>query len=607
MNPMKKFTLFLMVFCISAMTMAQMKYSTVARKAIPAQAIKEQVEPSQPLNYVANSKSVLDETILGETRYDMQTNGAIQNRIYLHPDGTMGGTWIRGTTNNAQRGTGYNYFDGSSWGDPPTARIETRRAGWPSYVPWGANGEMVVTHDDLLGLIVCKRPNKSTGTWTQSILAGPAGAVDISWPRTMTNGPDHNYVHILATTYSGYMGLDESYALLYYRSLDGGLTWDKKDVIIPQLDSTNYNGFNGDEYAWGTPYGDTIYFAVSGPWVDTFVMWSPDNGETWTKIPVLSNANKKLPASVTDVPPFRNSDGAVAVEMDHNGVFHVAFGIGGGYMEGSTRYIFINQNGLVYWNSTMPMVTDSLDLDVLDANGQLLGYVTDGPGPGDTILTAPNYRVGLSSFPQLSIDEYNNVYAVWSAVTWENPSADLLNYRHIYCRIKFHDHANWTDMKDMNSGFLYIFQEFVYPSMAKGLKDGKLQVIYQTSDQPGSNTVDTSIPVHDCNIVAFEIDPSGLFPAGIEGNKQNVENKVLQNFPNPAMDVTRIRVNLVRAADVSLMVSNIAGANVMAIHKGTLSQGNHDLTLDVSALSPGIYFYTVILGSEKVTHKMVVQ
>ncbi|MEI7981901.1 MAG: T9SS type A sorting domain-containing protein [Bacteroidota bacterium] len=604
---MKKFTLLLMVLSISAMTMAQLKYSAVARKAIPAGAIKDQVEPSQPANYFTNSKSVLEEIVLGETRYDMQTNGTIQNRISLHPDGTMGGTWTRGTTVSGQRGTGYNYFDGTAWGDPPTARIETRRAGWPSYTPWGANGEMVVTHDDALGLIICKRPNKGTGSWTQSILAGPAGAVDISWPRSMTNGPNHNYVHILATTYSGYMGLDNSYALLYYRSLDGGATWDKKDVIIPDLDSTNYSGFNGDEYIWGTPYGDTIYFAVSGPWIDTFVMKSIDNGNNWTKIPVLSNANKKVPSGVLNIPPFRSSDGAVAVEMDHNGVMHVAFGIGGGYMASNTRYIYINQNGLVYWNSTMPMVTDSLDLDVLEANGQLLGYVSDGPNPGDTILTAPSYRVGLSSFPQLTIDEYNNVYAIYSGVTWENPSADLLNYRHIYSRIKFHDHANWTDIKDMNSGILYLYQEFVYASMAKKLKNGKLQVIYQTSDQPGSNTVDTNIPAHDCNIVAFEIDPSGQFPTGSGENKEVTGNTVMQNFPNPVNGNTHIRVYLTRGADVSLEVANITGVKILTVSKGYLFAGNHDFEMDLSTLAPGIYFYTVVMGSEKVTKKMIVQ
>ena len=603
---MKKFTLLLVVFCISMIAIAQEKYSSVVRKAIPAKTVKEELLPTQPLNFTTNSKSVLEDVIIGETRYDMQTNGAIQNRIYIHPDGTMGGTWTRGTITSSQRGTGYNYYDGTSWGDPPTARVETRRAGWPSYCPYGANGEIIVAHDDALGLLLNKRTNKGTGTWTQSVLAGPAGHVDISWPRMITNGPNHNYIHILATTYSGYMGLDDSYALLYYRSLDGGATWDKKDFIIPDLDSTHYSGFSGDEYAWGTPFGDTIYFAVSGPWVDSFIMKSIDNGDTWTKIPVLSNANKKLSPSVQNVLPFKSSDGAVAVEMDHNGVFHMAFGIGGGYMSGGTKYIYINQNGLVYWNSTMPMVTDSLDLDTLDAHGQLLGYVSDGPGPGDTIIAAPSYRVGLSSFPQLTIDPYNNVYAAWSAVTPGNPSPEPFNYRHIWSRIKFHDHADWTDMKDLNSGILYMYQEFVYPSMAKSLLNGKLQTLVQTSEQPGSNLVDTDIPAHDCNIISFEIDPAGLFPTGTPENT-NLVTTVARNFPNPAHGTTNIRLSLTHATSVNLTVTNITGARVMENSLGNLQAGTHDIKLDVSNLTPGIYFYTLTMDTEKVTRKMVIR
>jgi hypothetical protein len=270
---------------------------------------------------------------------------------------------------------------------------------------------------------------------------------------------------MLANTYVVYEGLD--LAILYYRSLDGGATWDKNGIVLPQMTSADYDGFNGDEMAWGTPHGDTIYFVVSGPWVDTFIMKSNDNGNTWTKIPILSNANKKLAAGVTEVPSFTNSDGACAVEMDKSGVFHVAFGIGGGYMSGSTKYIYINQNGLVYWNSTMPMVKDSLDLDTLEAHGQLLGAVYNGPNPGDTIIDAPSYRVGLSSFPQISIDDYNNLYFMWSAVAPGNPSPDPYNYRHIYGRAKFHDKTDMTEIVDLNGGIIYLFNEYVYPSLAK--------------------------------------------------------------------------------------------------------------------------------------------
>ena len=45
----------------------------------------------------------------------------------------------------------------------------------------------------------------------------------------------------------------------------------------------------------------------------------------------------------------------------------------------------------------------------------------------------------------------------------------------------------------------------------------------------------------------------------------------------------------------------------MELSKGLVSAGNHDITLDVSSLSPGVYFYTVTMGSEKITKKMVVQ
>ncbi|MCK9218570.1 MAG: T9SS type A sorting domain-containing protein [Bacteroidales bacterium] len=598
---MKKFTLFLMVLCIGAMAMAQTKYAKVPLRAVPVKAIKEQMMPSQSVNPVSNSKSTIED-VIGNSVYDMQTNASIDPRLTIHSDGTMGGTWTRGIS-GSDRGTGYNYYDGSAWGPAPSSRIENEKTGWPSYAPLGATGEIVVAHlND--GLKISTRSVKGQGTWTQTTLMGPVGATDISWPRIITSGPDHNYIHMIVSTYSVYQGLN--LALLYYRSLNGGETWDKSAVILPQMTSTDYDGFNGDEYAWGTPHGDTIYFAVSGPWIDTFIMQSNDNGDTWTKIPILSNANKKLPSGTTDVPPFTNSDGSVAVEMDHSGVFHVAFGIGGGYMAATTKYIYVNRNGLVYWNSTMPMLQDSLDLDTLDAHGQLLGYVSDGPNPGDTIVGAPSYRVGLSSFPQITIDDWNNIYATWSAVTPGSPSPDPFNYRHLWYRPKFSNHTTWSDMVDLNEGVFYMFQEYVYPALAKQMKNGHLHVIYQTSSQPGSNIVDTSIPQHDVNIEYREIDPALYFASGI-ANSVEKGNRVSQNYPNPVKDITSFKVNLEKSANVTLEVSNIMGQKIMTLDKGFVNAGQHTFTLDGTNLIPGVYFYTVIMNSEKITKRMIVE
>jgi len=498
-------------------------------QAVPAVVTDDPILPRQKGNALPLSKGTLED-IIGETRYDAQSNAAVQNRLVVWPDGSISAAWTKGQLESGytDRGTGYNYYDGAAWGDPPAVRIETVRTGWPTMDKCNGNGEIVVAHTSVTApnnkLVMNKRPVKGTGAWTQSTIANPPGATSLFWPRVMTSGPTNNYVHMLALTAPTgnggvvYKGMDG--ALVYYRSLDGGATWDKSGITLPGMDSTFHDGFSADTYSWGTPHGDTIYFGVGGHWSDTFIMKSTDNGETWEQIPVLSNANKKLPASVTYVPPFYSSDGAIAVEMDKNGIIHMAFGKGGGYMDGGTSYIYVNVNGLIYWNTTMPMVQDSLDLDSLEAHGNLLGYVFNGPNPGDTIIAAPSYRVGLSSHPQIAIDDYNNIYVLYSAATPGNPSPDPYNYRHMWTRAKFYGKDTWTDMLDLNEGVFYMFYEFAFPNMAKQILNNNLNVIYQTSTQPGSAVQVTTIPVHD-NSYEHRVIPLSTYGAVLTVNPPN--------------------------------------------------------------------------------------
>jgi hypothetical protein len=616
---MKRIFLFALMLTFTVGSMAQLsKYARKYEQRIPRTAVDNGVmNPLQPANTTVNTKAVLEDQ-LGTTRYDLQTNEACQNRFYVYPDGTMAGTWtmsLNEASSYADRGTGYNFFDGTNWGTAPTARIENQRTGWPSYCPWNGNGELVISHTTVanaLYLIMNTRPVKGTGTWTQtSAPVAPTGVTNnIWWSRTITSGTNHQNIHIICMTLpSGnggtvYKGLDG--ALLYWRSIDAGATWDKVGIQLPGLDSTNYSSFGGDEYAWGTPHGDTIYFVVGGAYTDMFIMKSNDNGDNWTKIPILSNANKKIPVVPTYRAPWYSSDGSVACEMGKNGVIHVCSGIGGGEIQSSTEYIMVNRNGLIYWNTTMPMLRDSLNLDTLQAHGQLVGYYEDGPAPGDTLKVVQSYRVGLTSHPQISIDDAGNMVVIWDGITWQNPQASThYNYRHIWTRKWDAAVQLWSWLQtDLNSSIDYIFQEYVFPSMGKILLNNNFDYIYQTANSPGSAVLTTTLPIQTCTIEHRQVE---IPYDGVPTLKDSQKIFVGQNFPNPVNGTTTFNLYLDKDANVIVEVTDVTGEKVMTLDNGIITSGAHQLTIDASHLSTGLYFYTVKINGQSYTHKMIVE
>jgi len=616
---MKNSLLFLIAVSIGIASMAQLSRNVNSRivKSVPAVAVDlPMANPLQISNPSVNSKAVLEDN-LGQTRYDLQTNEAIQNRIVLFNDGTVAGTWTTSMEDAgfSDRGSGYNYFDGASWMPLVTTRLETVKTGWPSIDKWNGNGEIVLAHNSSPTWVMNTRATKGTGAWTQTLAPGsPTGVTGTAWPRMITSGPNNQYIHLIGLTLptgnggTVYKGLDG--ALLYWRSLDGGATWDKMGVQLPGIDSSNYTQFGGDEYAWGAPVNDTIYFVLGGSYTDMFIMKSTDNGSTWTKTPILSNGNMKIPLSFTGtIAPWISSDGSVACQMDKSGVIHVASGIGGGSVYGGSKYISLFRNGLIYWNTTMPMLQDSLDLDTLDAHGQLLAYYSDGPGPGDTLLTIPPLRTGLTSFPQMSVDDYNNLYVIWTGITWQNPNSEGVNFRHIFGRAKFHDKTTWArEPVDFNDGIAYYGQEFIFTSMAKTITQDKMRLVYQTSDTPGSAVGSTTVAFHDNFLQYREIPGSMFWATGAGDGASGHKTAVSQNFPNPVRGSTSFTMQLEKASIVTIGVSNVMGQQVMNLDKGFINNDRiQKFTIDCSQLTPGVYFYSVRANGETFTNKMIVQ
>ena len=96
------------------------------------------INPNPHTSAILNSsKSTINEEVIGTTTYDLQSNAAVQNRIIVHDDGTISAAWTisqQYNTTYTDRGTGYNFYDGTSWGSQPTNRLEDSRGGWPSLI-----------------------------------------------------------------------------------------------------------------------------------------------------------------------------------------------------------------------------------------------------------------------------------------------------------------------------------------------------------------------------------------------------------------------------------------------------------------------------------------
>jgi hypothetical protein len=80
-----------------------------------------------------------------------------------------------------------------------------------------------------------------------------------------------------------------------------------------------------------------------------------------------------------------------------------------------------------------------------------------------------------------------------------------------------------------------------------------------------------------------------------------------QNIPNPASNVTTFNFDLSQSRSVQFEIRDLSGRVITRLEKGTLGAGAHTVTYDVSALSSGLYTYTLIADGVSITKKMVIR
>lgn len=542
------------------------------------------------------------EAIIGNTQYDLQSNGSVQNRM-VQVNGELSAGWTQSyqVSPFSDRGTGYNYSDGDEWEAIPFDPIESVRVGWPSIGRTAGGREFAITHPGFTVLNMAYR-DAGSGAWSEVDIDTevPQGLL---WPRATAGGADGNSIHLFALTTPianqeagsemTWEGMDG--ALLYYRSLDQGDTWDIQDSLLAPMDATQFLGFDGDSYAIHAR-GDKIAFAVFNDWADSFVLISEDNGDTWTRRNLVDFPVDLFPADdelldldgdfVADT--VLTTDNSGAVHIDQNMNTHVLWGnmrvlddIQG---DDQTNY-FPFTDGLEYWNEGM-----------MDNTSETIAVTTDIDGDGEVIFADDigTYFTSLTALPNMGSDAMGNLYVSYSGVV-ETHATGTQNYRHVFLLKSEDGGTSWTVPVDATPDEEYIGYEAVFCTMAPDVDD-RIEMIYQRDLEPGLHVRGDEDPVDLNDIMHLSVTTDLL----IVGIAEQAVDWNMELFPNPAESKVTVMLPELPIADVRVL--DLTGQEVLE-NKAV----NGIVHFDVNALPAGVYLVEASNGVLAKTQRLIVR
>ena len=444
--------------------------------------------PMQRGSMVQNNPGYYLEWV-GLTHYNVVTNSNARNTISFRPNSQDAAlVWTTGANSNPTRGTGVNYYDmtNRSWGEVQgaEARIESVRTGWGEH-GFTAQGEIVVAHNGLsnldAGIVVNTRDNfGGDGEWTQYVLkctpypfsAHWSGSniyetTGIQWPTMATNG---NTVHLVVVTEQypvetttdycnyppfGYEIAGDLYGSvpLYYRSSDGGKTWDIKEhnFHAEGMTKDEMREIGGDAYSIAVRDNHVVFLYNTDPGL--CYMESVDNGETWVRKVVYADDAFSGTPTVNQEP--RLGVGTSTIYIDENHKVHVVFS-GKPFLKDAGDCGLYGWGGIpggfVYWNSDHDPI-DWKELTAYSENRQNM-YLYD------TLHKYPKYKYFI---PNVSVLGFPQFYFWTSGPSW--PEGNAASFRNngfsIYPRVVAQDgkvYISYQSPLDFplstNSGFL---------------------------------------------------------------------------------------------------------------------------------------------------------
>ena len=572
---------------------------------------------------------------IGSTYYDLQTNFAMPHRIALHANGAVSATWTTANSDAAgfsTRGSGYNFRDASGkWNPSDSSRVENVRTGWANIGVLSNGSVFTIGHDATNGGFYMTKSASATSrpSTTTSILQEPP--YKPIWARTANNG---DVIHLICS-YTDSASPGEARAprrkgifapMVYSRSKDGGTTWDKKHIMLPDYDSTLTNNGGADQYSIDVK-GNTVAI-VNADLLQGVIAWkSTDGGDNWQRI--IVDTFKYAPwtgkVEMLDT-PFTN-DGTVDVIIDNNNKLHVFFGLGRVLDTDTTdeSYSFYpGTQGMMHWS-------EATDKTSLIASGNQFDRDEDGFNSLEQAtysgLTCGNVPSGMSTVarlgstsalrqPSTAMDANGNLYCLFS-VPIEQDISDLgANFRDIGVVYSTDGGATWSLPQNVTQ---VLGREDDFASTCR-VANGFLHMTWQQDEIAGTNLQNNSGAFGNhpvvLNLINYQAIPvteilngniGMLYGVNVEKPNTGAVMVVNQNYPNPFSNETNVMVYLTNPGDIKIEVRNAMGALVKTQTHSNLYKGNHELTISANGLSTGVYTYTLIAGGSSVSKTMMVK
>ena len=587
---------------------------------------------------------------LDYTTYDWQSNCGARTWTIQWPDNKINFAFTCATDNSfTDRGTAIGTYDynNDEW-IPSGGRVENEKTGFGTIARYKENGIVVAAHTaTMCGVYIIEdKDNFAPNSIAPASYLDPT--YDPCWPNVMTSGENRDIIHVVTTAYAadgastsvpGAEGVNNP--IIYFRSMDGGQTWDKQNVVLPYMGTDGGLDWGSNVCYWmETTEDNCLALVVNNAWSDCFVLRSYDNGETWEKTTFWHH-----PGITTTFDTWFMYPRWTSAQWGVDGELCVAYEFNGSTGEPGSGSYYPGIGGVAFWSENMPYHGESLPewgCDPTNPKPMAPGqpFIMDSAYMFQDIYaswwlwsdaTHPMWDEYIGYLPALTDDgevepdpynvmEFNiddrslhgaynsgcvampvlvkvpgsdfDMVAVWSAMDENNMDGAGNYYYKLFASYTGDGGRTWEPQIHITNDFMYQYNECVYPQAAvigttlivAAQMDGETGTFVQSDDADASNNYYQGL--------TFEL--TDLFPGAGVGVQEVSHNTHMSLYPNPAVE----QLNVTLSQDADIVIYNIMGQNVMNVegHAGANS-------INISNLNAGVYFISA--GSD--TQKFIVK